>query len=127
MERPKYRVCVLDAGKKGYAVGIYSTENSNAVFDSSSHEARFPQVISKLAKLAQKHPEAFHEISIHLGPGKDFQEGYALAAFQETVYSFYTQTTRNSKPELAATSAKELARDRSFEQQHYPESDSRWG
>ena len=88
MERITYCVAVLDAGEKGYAVGIYDQEG-HAVFDSSSHESRFPQVISKLAKLAQSHPEAFHKMDIHLGPEKDFQEEYALNGFREAVYSFY--------------------------------------
>jgi len=93
-----YRVCVLDAGKKGYAVGIYQ-EGGEAVFGSSGHEARFPQVISKLAKLAQSHPEAFHKIDIHLGPGKDFQEECALEEFRRAVYTLYEEVIKGEQGE----------------------------
>ena len=89
MQLPDYKVCVLDAGEKGYSVGIYE-QGGQAVFNSSCFEPNFPRVVSKLVKLAITHPEAFHQIDIHIDPKEGrivHQEEGALKDLSDLVYS----------------------------------------
>ena len=92
MKNLDYCVCVFDAGKKGYSVGMYS--EGGAVFDSQSFEPTFPRVINKLVGLADLYPEAFHNIGIFISPEKDrfWEEKETLEKFQKLVYHHYQES-----------------------------------
>ncbi len=78
-----YYIGVISAGYKGYAVGIYS--KGHAIFDSSSFEPNFPNVIRKLAKLALDHPEAFENVHIHIDSPNLSGEEDAIKGLQKLV------------------------------------------
>lgn len=51
---------VSDAGKRGYAVGIYGSDKG-ALYGSSCFEPNFPRVIKKVCFLIREHPEVLEE------------------------------------------------------------------
>ena len=97
MNVPDYKVCVLDAGEKGYSVGIYK-QGGQAVFNSSCFEPNFSGVVSKLVKLANTHPEAFHQIDIHINSKEGriiHQEESALKDLSDLIYSSFQVAKSN--------------------------------